>query len=188
MTWSNTQRETYCLILNGVQEMHDEIVDDVVLKVLNTKMEAGISIQDIERAHRLHMQLSENSFSERDKKSSPIMIKFASYHKRQEVFRQEKKRKGSSLVIAENLTKKRQSLFNRVKEISASAVAGQMTGELWHLRMKLMNTVTREEHINTITREEDLQRLLPEVSNTPLALAPQNPSPWAFWPFAPRFW
>ena len=70
-------------------------------------MEAGISIQDIERAHRLGKQLSENSFSERDKKSRSIIIKFASYRKRREVFRHKKKLKGSGLVIAENLTKKR---------------------------------------------------------------------------------
>ena len=60
-----------CLILNGAKEKHGEIVDNVVLKVLNTKLEAGISIQDIERAHRLGKRLSENSFSEKDKKSSP---------------------------------------------------------------------------------------------------------------------
>ena len=39
-----------CLVLYGAEEKHVEIVDDVVLKVLNTKMEACISIQDIERA------------------------------------------------------------------------------------------------------------------------------------------
>ena len=81
------------LILIGAEEKHDEIVDDVVLKVLNTKMEAGISIQDIERAHRSGKRLSESSFSERDKKSRPIIIKFASHHKRQEVFRHKNKLK-----------------------------------------------------------------------------------------------
>ena len=47
-----------CLILNGAEEKHDEIVDVVVLKVLNTQMEAGISVQDIERVHRLDKRLS----------------------------------------------------------------------------------------------------------------------------------
>ena len=42
-----------CFILNGAEEKHDEIVDDVILKVLSTKLEAGISIQDIEKTHRL---------------------------------------------------------------------------------------------------------------------------------------
>ena len=82
-----------CLILNGAEEKHDEIADDVVLKVLNTKMEVGISIQGIERAHRLGERLSENSFTEREKKSRPIIIKFASYRKHQEVFRHKKKQK-----------------------------------------------------------------------------------------------
>ena len=144
-----------CLILNGAEEKHDEIVDDVVLKVLNTKMEAGISIQDIQRAHRLGKRLSENSFSERDKKSRPIIIKFASYRKRQEVFRHKKKLKGSGLVIAENLTKKRQLLFNRVKEIVGLR-------NCWTNDGRIMASLN--ETLFTVTREEDLQRLFSEVN------------------------
>ena len=124
--------------------VRDEIVDDVVLKVLNTKMEAGISIQHIEKAHRLGKRLSENSFSERDKKSRPIIIKFASYRKRQEVFRHKKKLKGSGLVIAENLMKKRQFLFNRVKEIVGFRNCWTNDGRITASLNETLFTITRE--------------------------------------------
>ena len=101
-----------CLILNGCQEkqaesqpvIHDQDVneqkdqeedntDEIVLDVFRNIMDMRISIDEIERTHRLGRKAIINSSREdkSPKSGRPIIIKFSTYRKRQEIFSNKKK-------------------------------------------------------------------------------------------------
>ena len=106
-----------CLVLNGVKENPHETedVDEIVLDVISQKLGVKISSNDdIQRCHRLKTRRPRHSPVERQS-PRPIIIKFVSYRKRQEVFTSKKKLKGSGLVLTESLTATRQAVLAKAK-------------------------------------------------------------------------
>ena len=78
-----------------------------------------ISIAEVERTHRLGRKVNINSTRENrlPKSGRPVIIKFSTYRKRQEIFSNKKKLKESGLVLMENLTKTRINLLMKAGEI-----------------------------------------------------------------------
>ena len=106
-----------CLVLNGVKENPHETedVDEIVLDVISQKLGVKISTNDdIQRSHRLKTRRPRHSPVERQS-PRPIIIKFVSYRKRQEVFTAKKKLEGSGLVLTESLTATRQAVLAKAK-------------------------------------------------------------------------
>ena len=82
-----------CLVLNGVEENphKTEDVDEIVLDVISQKLGVEISSNnDIQRCHWLKTRRPRLSPVDRQS-PRPIIIKFVSYRKRQEVFTSKKK-------------------------------------------------------------------------------------------------
>ena len=113
-----------CLLFVDMEERDDEDTDALVLDVCNSELEVQVSLEDIERSHRLgaiiHQQgeWSDNAEASqrRQQRHRSIIVKFNSYRKRQAVFAAKKKLKGSRKAILENLTKERLKICNIAKE------------------------------------------------------------------------
>ena len=83
-------------VFNGVKENPHETedVDEIVLDVISQKLGVKISSNDdIQRCHRLKTRRPRHSPVERQS-PRPIIIKFVSYRKRQEVFTSKRSSKG----------------------------------------------------------------------------------------------
>lgn len=88
-----------CLLIHNVTEEKDENTDNTVLKIIQDKVEEPISIEDLDRTHRLGPP--------HGNKKRPIIVKFSRYYKRNLVFKKKKQLKGQEISITESLTKRR---------------------------------------------------------------------------------
>lgn len=86
----------------GVPEGVREDIDNVVLSEIK-KVNVDLEICDIDRCHRVGYKT--------DSKARPIIVKFTSYRKRQQVFNNKKFLKGSGITIREDLTAVRLSIL-----------------------------------------------------------------------------
>lgn len=96
------------LRLHGIPENPNENTDCIVVDFISNKLGITISLDEIERTHRVGQK--------RTAHPRAIIIKFGSYRKRSEVFYAKKALKGTGLLITEDLTKQRQSLFAEKKQ------------------------------------------------------------------------
>ena len=92
-----------CLRVFGVPEERNEDTDMIAIDVAK-KINVDLSIQDIDRSHRI----GKINAGDRPR---PVIIKFISYRKRSEVFRSKKLLKGSGITVREDLTKRRHSVL-----------------------------------------------------------------------------
>ena len=95
-----------CLLVHGVKETKDENTDNVVMDVIESKLNVELSQNDIGRTHRLGRKTN-------GEKPRPLIVRFATYRPRKKVFDSKRKLKGQGIVITENLTKKRYSLLQK---------------------------------------------------------------------------
>ena len=72
-------------LLHDVKETKDENTDEVTIKTLSEKMNIEISQKDLDRTYRI------GKTDRNDSKSIPIIIEFARYAVRNNVYRKEKK-------------------------------------------------------------------------------------------------
>ena len=91
-----------CLRIFGVEEKDGEDTDKIVLDVAE-KVGATVSVGDIDRSHRVGVKRSD--------RPRAIIVKFVSYRKRNEVFKNKRKLKGSGITVREDLTKTRYALL-----------------------------------------------------------------------------
>lgn len=91
-----------CLRIFGVGENNGEDTDVLAISVAE-KVGVDLSLADIDRSHRVGRR-DEN-------RPRPIIVKFASYRKRSEVFRNKRKLKNSGWTIREDLTKTRHNIL-----------------------------------------------------------------------------
>ena len=162
-----------CLILTGCQEKqaksqldtHDrdvieqkdqeeENTDEIVLDVFRNIMGMRISIDEVAKTHRLGRTANINSTREDrlHKSGRPILVKFSTYRKRQEIFSNKKKLKGFDIVLTENLTKTRMHILTKAREIVGVKNCWTVHGRIVSIR--------RDKKIATISREEHLEKLL----------------------------
>ena len=111
------------LLFVGIEERKDEDRDALVLDICNSELEVQVSLEDIERSHRLGARIHQQkewcnnaeASQRRQQGHRPIIVKFNSCRKTQAVF-VAKKLKGNRKAILENLTKERLRICNIAKE------------------------------------------------------------------------
>ena len=101
-----------CLLVHGVVETDGEDTDTLVLDIVNNKVGVELSLNDIERSHRIGPK---RAVTTRSMKPRAIIFRFSSIRKKLEVFRKKKELKGTNVVITESLTALRFDLFQKAK-------------------------------------------------------------------------
>ena len=96
-----------CLRIFGIEEKTSEDTDQIAMEVAQ-KIGVQLNVNDIDRSHRVG-----RSDTGRPR---PIIVKFVSYRKRSEVFRNKKSLKGSAITLREDLTKTRYKLLREAIE------------------------------------------------------------------------
>ena len=102
-----------CLLIHGVAESDNVETDDAILSVLNNDLNlTHISINDIQRSHRLGpIKRNDRLLRSNKPRCRPIIVKFLNFRTRQEVFKVKSRLKGKHFMITESLTKNRYDLF-----------------------------------------------------------------------------
>lgn len=123
----------HCLIFHGIEETEMEKTDEVISQFASHKFGVSLSVDDIERSHRLGKPKVNGK--------RPIIARFNSYKKRQEIFSLKKKLKGQDCMVTESLSKMRLQLFKATKDVvgldcwTRDGVVFAKTGEtLWTIR------------------------------------------------------
>ena len=101
-----------CLLIHGVEETDGENTDDLVINVITENLEIDLTTDDIQRSHRLGIKSSQRTLRSTREKTRPIIFRFSSYRKRDEVYKNKRKLKGKKITITENLTKRRFLLYS----------------------------------------------------------------------------
>ena len=123
-----------CLLLHGVEELDGENTDDVVLKIINEKLELPIVLQNIHRSHRLSPRNASRNTRQNPTKPRAIIFRFKDFRARQSVFYNKKMLKGTDISITENLTKKRHTLYKH-------AVAKYGLGKIWTIEGRVTTKI-----------------------------------------------
>lgn len=87
------------LRIYGVKDLKNENTEDEVISIITNKLGIELPRTSIERCHRI------GSFAAQ--KSRPILVRFAAFRVRCEVYKNKKMLKKSGVVIREDLTKSR---------------------------------------------------------------------------------
>ena len=150
---AESELDTHDRDVNDQKDQEKENTDEIVLDVFRNIMGARISIDEVERTHRLGRKANINSTREDGlpKSGRPIIIKFSTYRKRQEIFSNKEKFKRPGLVLMENLTKTRMHLLMKAREIVGVKNCWTVDGRIVAIR--------RDKKIVTISVEEHLEKL-----------------------------
>ena len=147
---AESQLDTHDRDVNEQKDQEEENSDEIVLDVFRNIMGMRISIDEVEGTHRLGRKANINSTREDrlPKSGRPIIINFSTYRKRQEIFSNKKKLKGSGLVLTENLTKTRMHLLAKAREIVGVKNYWTVNGRIVAIRRdKKIVTISKEEHL-----------------------------------------
>ena len=104
-----------CLLIHGVAETPRENTDNLVLDIIHNQLgisEQIINKKSLDRSHRLGKIKNPDDRSRRNT-GRPIIVKFALYNERNNVFFNKKKLKNSNVMITENLTKIRHDILKK---------------------------------------------------------------------------
>ena len=152
-----------CFLFVGIEERDDEDTDALVLDVCNSELEVEVSLEDVERSHRLGARIhqqgkwSDNAEAcqRRQQRHRPVIVKFNSHRKRQAVFPAKKKLKGNRKAILENLTKERLRVFNIAKEAVGHRNVWTADGKIFaKCRDGSVKTFTKLAHLGQITGDQ----------------------------------
>ena len=97
-----------CLVLHGIKESKDESTDQLAVQMFSEELAVDVKVEDLDRSHRLGKPREDN-------KPRPIIVKFARYAVRSNVFSNKKKLKGKNLLITESLTVYRMKLLDEAR-------------------------------------------------------------------------
>ena len=97
-----------CLLIHGISESDGENTDDIVINTVQDNMKITVSINDIDRTHRIGKKVAG--------KTRPIIVKLARYNMRSKIFLNKKRLKGKKISITESLTAKRMKILNEARE------------------------------------------------------------------------
>ena len=115
-----------CLRIHGIVEKPDEQTDDVVIKLIRDKLEIAIRPEDLDRSHRVPVRAQDLGDRRRPHHGrevaddlspppKPIIIKFARYNVRQQVYAARHNLKGTKVYIHEDLTRERSKLVYQAR-------------------------------------------------------------------------
>lgn len=149
----NEQRNrNFCLLLHGIEELPNESkTDETVLAVINNDLGVNITIDDIERSHRLGPKNTQRILRSKHDRPRPIIFRFSSLRKRNEVFNNKRKLKGKRISLTENLTKDRYDLYQ-------AAVKKLGKGIVWTVEGRITTKVGNRFII--ITKLKDIDDIL----------------------------
>ena len=141
-----------CLLFTGIVEKDDENTDQLILDTCRGSMGIELSLQDNDRSHRIGMKTQREVLPEpeengqvKHQKVRPIIVKFTSYRRRQQVFSANKNLKGKHVGISENLTKIRQKIFNLARDVVGYKNVWSQDGKIFAKRHDdRMITMTKE--------------------------------------------
>ena len=107
-----------CLRIGGYPEEQDEITDEIVLKIAKD-LKAEVSIQDIDRSHRVGRPREANTNSNEPPKPREIIVKFSHTKARMELLKARKslRRLPTEIYINEDLTAARKTLAFKCREL-----------------------------------------------------------------------
>ena len=110
-------QEQYSLI-HGLNEAKTEDTDEMVLDVINDKLNMEMSLVSIDRSHRL------GKWKDPGQKPRAIIVKFTRYKDRHLAFRNKKLLKGSGISVTERLTLKRMEHLKKARENMVLQMSG----------------------------------------------------------------
>ncbi|XP_033123850.1 uncharacterized protein LOC117122406 [Anneissia japonica] len=113
-----------CLRFFGIKEASNEKADDIILKLAND-IGVDLTLDDIERSHRVGRKFDNST------KPRPIIVKFCSYRKRNDIIKSRRRLKGSGKFIHEDLTYKRQILMNQLRQKTAVLAVWSIDGRIF---------------------------------------------------------
>ena len=149
-----------CLRVAGIPETEGESVDEKVLEMA-TAVEADISINDIDRSHRLGKlrRTSEQSAKPRD-----IIIKFTSYRARQELLKNKSKLRSkgfNNVYVNENLTALRDNIFYEARKLARD----RLITSAWTSDGAI---IVKDKHLkfHRLESHQDLERLKSSVGTS----------------------
>ena len=99
-----------CLVLHGANESNDENTNEIIIKTFSEELGVEIKEDDLDRSHRLGKP------KRKDNKPRPIIVKFARYAVRREIFMNKRKLKGKRLLITESLTSSRMQALGEAQK------------------------------------------------------------------------
>lgn len=144
-----------CLLIHGVKEERGEKTDTKVLEIINKQLGVDITVNDIDRSHRIGKPDTNKKPKTRNnkEKTRPIIVKFVSYRERSNVFYNKRKLKGEPISISESLTPTRYKLYQKCMTTFGK-------GNVWTIDGRI-HAIDRDEstaeHVKIIiTSEEDL--------------------------------
>ena len=141
-----------CLLIHGVPEEGDASTDDLTLGVINGHLELqDISIEKIQRTHRVGPKREQRSTRSNTLKPRPIIVRFLNYRDRQRVYKNKRKLKGKGITISENLTSSRYRLF-------MEAIDKLGRDKTWTMDGRITTIVNNKYEI--IMKKNDLERIV----------------------------
>ncbi|KAB0801574.1 hypothetical protein PPYR_03760 [Photinus pyralis] len=113
------------LRISGILETANENCDQLVVQFLENKLNITCTELDIERTHRVGKR--------QDGVKRAIIVKFASYRKRAEIFASKKLLKKTGFLISEDLTALRYQLYKQYCEIYAKPNVWTTDGRIHYI-------------------------------------------------------
>ena len=112
------------MLIHGLTETKTEDTDEMVLDVINNKLNIEMSQKSIDCSHRLGKR------KDPGQKPWAIIVKFTRYKDRHYVFRN-KLLKGTGISVIESLTLKRMEHLRKAREQHGSANAWTLDGKMF---------------------------------------------------------
>ena len=113
-----------CLLIHGLNKTKTKDTKEMVLDVINDKLNMEMSQVSIDRSHRLGKRKGPGQ------KPRAIIVKFTRYKDRHLVFRNKKLLKGSGISVTESLTLKRVEHLKKAREQHGFADAWTLDGKI----------------------------------------------------------
>ena len=144
-----------CLRITGIQETENEVTDDIVINLARS-IDVELSLQDIDRSHRLGRPESGDIGT---RKPRDIIVKFATYRTRAKFYKARvltKSRGHRGVFVNEHLTKTRGKLMYQARQ----RVKSQQLKSAWSsdgvILVKHLN-----DSVQRINSENDLPEFVP---------------------------
>lgn len=150
-----------CLRIHGVVEKDNEKTDDIVIGIIREKLHVDIRPEDLDRSHRIPLRAYDRDRRLRNGRDvandepthtpNPIIVKFARYNTRHQVYIARQKLKGSNVYIHEDLTRERNKLVYQARTHDKVKKVWTNDGRI--------SVLTRDEKKVKIRTFKDLERL-----------------------------
>lgn len=138
-----------CLLVHGLPEVPNEDPYKAIVYFAKDKLDFTLRLEDIDRCHCLGPPKRTTADAVVGGRPRPLIIKFARYIVRAEMWTIKKKLKNTGLLISESLTVKRSKLFTTIREVAG-------VGSVWTQDGRIVVMCPNGSRL-AVTRERDLQ-------------------------------